>query len=168
MKETYEVDSKKLTLFTRGLVTDVTSQIEQGAVQELGKYGKRVMSYAIPSSAGKERTKRTRPQLKNSITIEQVEPNIVSVGPTKKVDGYDLGAILQLGSTNQNTIVARNKRFLKFFMNGVWWFRRSVTRGVISPRDFMGWTSFMVDKETPRTIQKHLKLAFNRAKSGEL
>jgi hypothetical protein len=168
LKETYEVDVKKLTLFTRGLVTDVTSQVEQGAVQDLGKYAKRTMSYVIPSSDGKVRTSRTRPKLKNSITIEQVESNVVSVGPTKKVDGYDLGAILQLGSTNQTTIVAKNKKFLKFFMNGVWWFKRSVTRGIIAPRDFMGWTSFMVDRETPKVIQNHLRIALKRAKAGAL
>lgn len=58
------------------------------------------------------------------------------IGSTKKVDGWDLGLILERGSIGGQIITPRVAKYLRFFWKktGKWHFARRVRRGTITPR----------------------------------
>jgi hypothetical protein len=83
---------------------------------------------------------RTRgPHIRDTVTVTRISPNEFTAGPTKRVDGYDLGRMLQEGSTTQVRIFPKKAPFLRFFWNktGKWHKRRSVMRGIIPPNPWL-------------------------------
>jgi hypothetical protein len=116
---------------------------------------------------------RQKPSLQDSITIEKISDEETHIGPTKKVDGYDLGTIMELGSKGgqiikprapvrrmrllrEPEIVKPAKKALRFYWKktGKIHYMNKVTRGTIEPFYFIRKTAGQMRQELVPLVKK--------------
>ena len=159
---TYLVDATEIAAWAENFFLGDPEVYMEDVLTELSSFTHDAIAEVCPSGLASGRNARTNyityPSLAESITEERL-PNAVSIGPTKKVGGYDLGMMLEEGSYNQATISVGGgigapvgkqmkiqakagwqgyKPMLYFFSKGKWWAKESVTRGIIPPIRFVG------------------------------
>jgi hypothetical protein len=103
------------------------------------------------------------PHLQDTIKIEKKEKSRL-IGTTKKVDGHDLGTILELGSKGGQEIRPVTKKALRFYWKrtGKIHYASKVTRGTIEPRFFVRKTSLQMKQELFPHIMEVIRQAYRK------
>jgi hypothetical protein len=106
---TYLVDIKRMDQVIRKFFLEDTEKIMDEIVDRAANKARMDMLVNCPSSVKSGRGYRGKP-LSSSIKMEAIHGgNGWLIGPTKKVDGYDLGTLLEQGSASHTKIVPRQK-----------------------------------------------------------
>jgi len=147
----YVVDVRELVPALDRFINGVTERARDEALDRIKWRGQVVMMEECPSSLKSGRGYRG-PPLRFSIKGTKPDSETVKVGPTKRVDGYDLGAMMELGSNNPVLITPKNRKFLKFMYRGKVWFKKAVRRGIIPPNPFVKRTTFRMRHLIPKIV----------------
>lgn len=124
---TYNVDIDRLDETIEKIFTQIPEEAQKRIFDEVVWNVERSMEANAPYKTG---------GLRNSIETRRIGKFEAYTGPTKKVDGYDLGLLLERGSKGGQSIVPTEKKWMKFFWKktGQTHYAKKVTRGSIAPR----------------------------------
>ena len=165
----FDVDIDKLPMFIDQISNEVPIQTLLEASHEVSYATITTMMELSPSSLKSGRGYRG-PPLRHSIKTDNMRVSgdeaSFETGPTKKVDGHDLGLILEKGSNNQVIIKPKKGKYLKFIdKNGIRRFEKQVIRGIIPPQHFVRKTASIMGELAPKIFVNALSRIYGRLKT---
>ena len=162
----YTVELEELPELLDQIIDEVPMQTILEASHEVSYTTIMTMREQSPSSLKSGRGYRGS-TLRDSIKTENMmvsrDEASFETGPTKKVDGYDLGGILELGSDNPVVIKPKKGQYLKFIdKEGNRRFEKQVIRGIIPPHPFVRKTAEIMARLAPKIFVDTLEKMFRR------
>jgi len=165
---TLDVDIDEIETVMNQIFDEIPIQALSEATYEVSYATIRTMMEKSPSSLKSGRGYRG-PPLRFSVKTDNMKISkdeaSFETGPTKKVDGYDLGLILEKGSNNPVVIKPKKGMYLKFIdKEGNRRFEKQVIRGFIPPQHFVRNTALVMGEVASRIFINTLSRLYRRLK----
>lgn len=174
---TYDIDITQLNQ----VLEEVFRRVPQAFTEKVLDKSSEVIKKRMQENSPVGRFFRQKPSLKDSIRIEREGDNSRLIGPTKKVDGHDLGTIMELGSKGgqiikpkpakrrmrglqEPKVLSPAKKALRFYWKktGKIHYMSKVTRGTIEPRYFIRKTAGQMRQELPSEIRDVIRQEYRK------
>jgi len=141
----YNVSLENLDALIEKIFTEIPEKVQRELFDEVVWNVETSLKVAAPKKSG---------GLSDSIRTDRIGKFDAFTGPTKKVDGYDLGSILEVGSKGGQILTPRTKSYMKFRWRktGATHYFKSVTRGAIAPRRWVRNTVRRIVPEIKRIV----------------